>query len=244
MEDFYGLDYRGEPFQLLSMPHIISLSVIFIINLLIHLFRRRLTHQIYRNGLAVLLILQEISLHIWYVFTDTWSLAYSLPLHLCGASIILSVILLLTKNRSIYEVVYFWGIGGALQALLTPDMGMYNFPHFRFYQFFISHGLIMTSILFMTFVYSYRPRAFSIIRTFIITNLYMLFISGVNMVTGGNYLFICRKPQSASLLDYLGPWPWYILSLEGITIITFVLLYLPFTLKDKMNANSYKVDQK
>jgi len=25
------------------------------------------------------------------------------------------------------------GIGGALQALLTPDLGLYGFPHFRFF---------------------------------------------------------------------------------------------------------------
>lgn len=244
MEGYFGLNYQGDSFHLFSIAHIISFSVIFIINLLVYLFQKRLTNKIYRYGLATLLILQEFSLHLWYVATGTWSLADSLPLHLCGVSIILSVILLLTKNRAIYEVVYFWGIGGALQALLTPDMGMYNFPHFRFYQFFISHGLIITSVLFMTFVYSYRPRVISIIRTFIITNLYMLVISGVNMVTGGNYLFVCRKPQSASLLDYLGPWPWYILALEGITMITFILLYLPFVVKDKMHANNYKVDQK
>ena len=33
-----------------------------------------------------------------------------------------------------------------------------------------------------------------------------------------------------SLLDFLGPWPWYLLSLELIALVSFFLLDLPWRL--------------
>ncbi|MFA4839866.1 MAG: TIGR02206 family membrane protein, partial [Candidatus Neomarinimicrobiota bacterium] len=156
----------------------------------------------------------------------------SLPLHLCGAAVILSAIMLVNKSYALYEIVYFWGLGGAIQALLTPDIGVYAFPHYRFFQFFVSHGSIVTASIFMTFDMNYRPKLRSIPKIFLITNCYMIFIAIFNYFTNGNYLFICHKPETASLIDVLGPWPWYILSLEVVGIISFYIYYSPFAIKD------------
>jgi len=47
-----------------------------------------------------------------------------------------------------------------------------------------------------------------------------------------NYMFIAHKPDTPSLLDVLGPWPWYILSAEAVGLAVGLLLYLPFALRD------------
>ena len=65
--------------------------------------------------------------------------------------------MLIFKNYTIYEFAYFMGIGGAIQALMTPDIGIYGFPHFRFFQTFISHGLLVTSAIYLTIVEGMRP---------------------------------------------------------------------------------------
>jgi hypothetical integral membrane protein (TIGR02206 family) len=155
-----------------------------------------------------------------------------LPLHICSIMVFASAFMLVTRNATIYEFSYFMGIGAAMQALLTPDAGIYGFPHFRFFQTLIAHGLIIFSALYMTWIEKFRPYPKSLLRVFIGMNIYMAVIFIFNQLIGSNYLFIAHKPETASLIDMLGPWPLYILSLEGIGIAVCLLLYLPFFLKD------------
>jgi len=77
--------------------------------------------------------------------------------------------MLVSKNYLVYEFAYFLGIGGALQALFTPDLGIYGYPHYRFFQTFISHGLIFTSAIYMTTVEGFRPTWKSVLRVMVIT---------------------------------------------------------------------------
>lgn len=155
-----------------------------------------------------------------------------LPLHLCSLFVFLSAYMLVAKHYKIYEFAYFMGIAGATQALLTPDAGAYGFPHFRAFQVMVSHGCIVTAAVYMTVVEGFRPTWVSYLRVVIGTNLYMLFVGLVNWRLGSNYLFIAHKPETASLLDVLGPWPWYILAMEALGLVLCLLLYTPFAIRD------------
>ena len=96
----------------------------------------------------------------------------------------------------------------------------------------ILHGLIITSVLYMTFVHSYSLTFMSVLNAFAMTNLFAIIVAPVDMVTGGNYLFLCRKPDAFTLLDCFEPWPWYILPMEIVVFMMFVVLYLPFAIRD------------
>ena len=63
-------------------------------------------------------------------------------------------------------------------------------------------------------------------------NLYLLVVFFINQAIGSNYMFVAHKPETASLLDVLPDWPWYILWLEAIGLATCLILYLPFVFKD------------
>ncbi|MBE0695620.1 MAG: TIGR02206 family membrane protein, partial [Anaerolineaceae bacterium] len=100
---------------------------------------------------------------------------------------------------------------------------------------FLSHGGIVTAAIFMTVVEGYRPTWKSLGRTLLYMNIYMGIVGLINYLIGSNYLFIAHKPETASLIDVLGPWPWYLLALEGIGLVLFTLLYVPFAIRDLTN---------
>ncbi len=225
-----------EAFVFFSPPHWIGLGVLTVIYIGLwysrDYFKQEKPDRVFRVCLAAFLWLQEIALIWWKVSVGIWDLGSGLPLHLCGMAIVISPILLMTNRFPLYELVYFWGLGGAIQALLTPDIGEHGFPHFRYFQFFVSHGLIILAGLYMTWVGGMRPTQRSIWKTWVITNIYMVPIALFNLVFDGNYLFICYKPEAGSIMDLFGPWPWYILVLEVVAIVSFYIYYAPFAVMD------------
>ncbi len=235
MQKYFLYDYPYGVFRIFSTSHFMGLLTIAIINVILITWLKKYKTEkgdkIIRYTLATMLILQEISLSVWRIYCHHWRMGTSLPLHLCGAAIVLGAIMLVNKNYRLYELVYFWGLGGAIQALLQPDI-FYPVPHYRFFQFFVSHGLIVTASLYSTFSFKYRPEFKSIFRVFFITNIYLVFIALFNYIFNGNYLFICHKPETASLLDFFGPWPWYVLVLEVVALVSFIIYYSPFAIKD------------
>jgi hypothetical integral membrane protein (TIGR02206 family) len=148
--------------------------------------------------------------------------------------------MLIKKDQRIYEFAYFMGISGALQALFTPDIGIYGFPHFRFFQTFISHGLLVTSAVYLTIVEGLRPTWKSMLRVIIIANVFMVLVFGINSLIGSNYLYVNHKPVGLSLLDALPDWPVYLLYMEIIGFFMFLLLYLPFIFKDWKQKKDHK----
>ena len=185
-----------------------------------------------RTGLANFIILVEISWHVWAVTVGVWHDNHALPLHLCSIGAILSIFMLLKRNYSIFEVLYFWGIAGAVQALLTPDLRGYNFPHFHYLWYFTSHGMVILAVLWMLIVERVRPTWHSLRKTILITSLYALVVYPANIVTGGNYMLLMNKPDVPTLADFLDVWPGYLFWLIVVALLVATMCYLPFAIAD------------
>lgn len=242
MDAFFARDYVGGAFVLFSPAHVAALMAILLVNLLMLRLRQpqySAARRRFRYGLAGLLLANELAWHLWNLAVGQWTVQTMLPLHLCSVFVFLSAIMLVNRSYKIYEFAYLIGIAGAIQPLFTPDLGMYGFPHFRYWQTFLSHGGIVTAAVYMTVVEGYRPYWTTIGKVIIFTNVYMVFVGLVNALIGSNYLFIAHKPETASLLDVLGPWPWYLLSIEAIGLVVFLLLYSPFFIRDLRTARNF-----
>ena len=131
------------------------------------------------------------------------------------------------KKTIVLELAYYWGLAGSGMAILTPDLGV-SLPSYPAIQFFTAHGGVIIAVLYVIWRKLSKPRADSWLRAFILLNCYAGLIAVFNFVFKTNYFFLCEKPASASLLDYMGPWPIYIIVGEILALGIFALLHVPF----------------
>src|SRR5215216_1985157 len=234
MTNFFAANYHGSAFELFGAAHFAALGALILLNLFLLRFKKSndSTKSAIRWMLALILLINEIAWHYWNYVFGQWTIQTMLPLHLCSLLVWTGAFMLITKNYGIYEFMYFIGIAGAIQALATPGIGIYGFPHFVFFQYFLSHGLIITSAIYMTVVEGFRPTLKSIPRVVIWTNVYALIVYFINIAISSNYLMINHKPDTPSLLDLLPAWPVYIFYMELIGFLSILLLYFPFAAKD------------
>lgn len=239
----FSLTYDGPPFRLFGHEHILALVAVALVCLLVALITPRLGprgQSGLRWSIACFALANTITWDLWQRAHGIWHMAYSLPLHLCTLSVLLAAILLFSRSYRLFELLYFWGFAGATQALLTPDLQAsgHNFPHFVYIIFWTSHGVILWAVIFAMAAWRYRPTWRSFPRVALSTNLILIPIGLTNWLTGGNYMFLARKPDYATLLDLMGPWPWYIIPLQLIGLSICVLVYLPIALYDYLKRPS------
>jgi len=241
MPDLFARDYTGGAFVLFGTAHLIALGLVGLGCLVIWLARKRLSERARRIiplGFAILIYLCEGSWQVWMLVTGQWTIQGMLPLWLCSVTSWTIPLLLIWRSYRYYEWAYFMGIIGAVMALSTPDLTIYGFPHFRFIEFLTLHGAIIVAVFYMTVVEGFRPTWKSIPRVVVIVNIYWLFCAWVNSQIGSNYLYTQGKLPTPSLLDVLGPYPWYLLAMEGLGILFCLLLYLPFAIRDGRNGTT------
>jgi len=152
---------------------------------------------------------------------------YLCPLHLCDMAMFLAIYALLTRQRWAAELLYFWAGAGTTLAMLTPDL-QFGFPHWVFFVFFGLHGLVVVSALTLTLGFGLAPTAGGPWRALLATLAYAGVVGLVNVAWGTNFMFLRHKPESATLLDHMGPWPVYIFVGAIVALLAFQLLALPF----------------
>ncbi|MGG4488008.1 TIGR02206 family membrane protein [Metabacillus idriensis] len=244
MNQIFQQRYEDNPFSAFSAVHFSSIFLLLLTLWLLFLFRKKLLNE-NRNKAARWILagtgfIFELSYHLWLILNGTWNAAYTLPLELCSISLFLCFILLFTKSRRVFEVVYFTGLAGAFFALLTPELN-YNFPHLRFLHFFVTHSVIILTCFFFVCVEKYKVTFRSVLKTMGFLNAAAVIIFFINQTAGGNYMFLSRKPVNPTPLDFLGPYPWYLLSLEIVAFLSFLLLFFPFSSPKKKTSISKSV---
>ncbi len=162
-----------------------------------------------------------------------------LPLQLCDWGMVVVIVAMWTGNQRWFEVAYFWGIGGTLQAVLTPNLH-FGFPDLRFISFFTSHSGIIVGVVFLMLTRKYRPYPMSIVRTFIWSELYFIITLIADELTGFNYGFLLHKPEAFSILSFLSDLrPLYLLEMHGVALLFFLGLYAPFAVVDLIRRRRF-----
>lgn len=156
-------------------------------------------------------------------------LAYSLPMHLCDWALFAATAALFWHHPLAFELSWCWGFAGTLQALLTPDL-KFGFDDYRAWIFFIGHSAILGAGLYLAVAAGMRPRPGVVLRAWAWTQVYFVSALLVNVLCRTNYGYVCGKPSLPSLLDHLGPWPWYLIVLQILAVVLYTVAVVPFWL--------------
>ena len=158
------------------------------------------------------------------------SLDNALPLHLCDLAAIVAGFALVTRRPLLLTLTYFWGIAATTQALLTPAITI-GPPELPFIHFFVQHFAVVAAALYIPLVLKWRTEApwwKSPLKVFGISVLYQGSAFLVNTLLETNFAFASRPPDNPSLIDHLGAWPLYLFAMQGIALVLYLLLALPF----------------
>ena len=217
---------------MLSLEHLASVVIFALIGfILIRYARKQSKEKQYLIGNILAFSLAGMVI-LWTALKITdrgFILDHDLPFHLCNFIALFLPFFSLTRKYLFYEILLFWILAGTTQALITPDIKD-SFPNYHFIKYWFVHGGLVIFILYATLIYGMRPTWKSVIKSFIALQVYLLLMFLLNAFTGANYFYVNHKPESASLLDYFGEWPYYLFFTELILLPYFFLIYLPFLL--------------
>ena len=244
MKDFlqYFFGAGSEPeFALFTPAHFAPILLLIAALYLLHRKRDALKNFTYETELryifGFILIICDMS-YYWRLAAAPWlsgGPAESLPIGVCGWSVIFCSFMLIGKSRKLFDIAYFWLLSGSLFALLTPTPLTYCGPtRFRYYQFWLEHTLGYVAIFYMIFVHGMRPNRRSLIRSYCALLAMAALAAWVNsMIPGANYLYMARPESAPSVLDILPPhYGLRVAIMAAVISAMFVLAYLPWYLKD------------
>jgi hypothetical integral membrane protein (TIGR02206 family) len=210
----------------------LTVALPFVLALIVHRTKSRLLERSICFAISALLLINYVAYLIVARQFGVAAWQKMLPMQLCDWAMVVIIVALWTGSRRWLEIAYFWGIGGTLQALITPNL-RFGFPDLRFISFFVAHSGIIIGIIFLMLIYGFRPRPIGVLRTIAWTEFYFVIAFMADLVTGENYGFLLHKPEAASLLNVLSDSRLlYLVEFHLLAWIFFCALYAPFAIVD------------
>ena len=229
----------GTPFELFGTVHLITIAVIIVVSVLLP--RTYKDKSINQKSTMNKVIAGVIALHViispykdLYLLANPYDWRETLPLHMCDLSEIFLIWFLLGGPKILYLCAFFWGLGGASMAILTPDI---NYHDLDYIFFMIGHGMIIVGIMYATVALGNRPYVNDILKVSAITAFILLpIVYIINILLGepANFWYLVAKPGGASLMDMFPDPPYHLLYTTPIAIAVFYLIYLPYFIKDRV----------
>ncbi len=221
MERFFGYDIDYDlAIKVFSWQHFvfIALAILTVVLTLryadkLYEFKRK---SVINKTVFIILILLESTYHIHNWFRNQ----FSVPLHLCSFSIILSIMLVKTRKQKYFDLLFFIGPLGGIVALIFPEMGGFTYYSFRYYHFIIAHLFIISVPLYYYKAHGMRVNLYSLKKTYLFLLIMAPIVFTVNRVFDMNYIFINRKPNLDIVANNIPEWPYYI-----VVFIVGVLLF-------------------
>lgn len=152
----------------------------------------------------------------------------SVPLQLTDLATVVAAYALWSQKQWAYALTYYWGLVLSTQALISPALQSPDFPNYQFLAFWAIHLLVVWAAIYLTWGRGMRPDWRSYRLAIAVTLVWATVTFTFDRVAGTNYGFLNHKPSTSSLLDVLGPWPWYVFVAATLVLIVWALMTWPW----------------
>lgn len=176
-----------------------------------------------RRVFAVAVAVVAVLMQAYQLTPGDFDVGTSLPLHLSDLASVVAVVALWSRSWRATAFVYYVGLTLSMQGVLTPSLGE-MFPHPRFFGFWALHFAVPWAAVYLTWGLGIRPSWRGLRFAVGATLVWAVTAFCFNLVAGTNYGYLNRKPPSASLLDFFGPWPVYVVVVVVVLCTTWALL--------------------
>ena len=127
--------YSLGSFKIFGPSHLVGIFIFFIVVIFIPLISKRYFSKKYQDRVGQFIgIVVGTNYLIWIsleILAGTFDVKLHLPFQLCRVANLLIPLVMIYKNDYVYQIIYYWGMSGVFQGLLTPDITN-DFPHFHF----------------------------------------------------------------------------------------------------------------
>lgn len=246
MDHFFGrVSYEGvSEFSIYTFPHIAALllSVVALLGLYYYApsLKNKPHERTIRYAIGIVMLLSNVSIYI-YVYRQGLPWYEYLPEATCGLAIYFGAISLITKNRTLAVLTFFWG-WGAISTFLAPNL-MEGPSRYNFYQFFIRHFLILASTVYLFRIHDLKiyKKDFKI---YIGYTLPMVLIGGlvsflVNKPNEFNMFYVMQPAKNTPVFDIIHEWsfPVYVIVWLLFAILIGYIYAIPFYQKERVKEN-------
>ncbi|MEU4343342.1 TIGR02206 family membrane protein [Nocardia sp. NPDC023852] len=152
----------------------------------------------------------------------------SVPLRLTDLASLVSAYALWSHRTWAYALTYYWCLTLSTQALVSPALHSPDFPDQEFLAFWAIHLIVVWAAIYLTWGIGMRPDWRSYRTAVVATVAWVVATFAFNALADTNYGFVNAKPETPSLLDALGPWPWYLCTVAILLLAVWALMTWPW----------------
>ena len=213
-----------------SFEHLLPIGISILFFFILIKYAKRSSQRTQKKLITYISLSISTSVIIYHtvqIVNGDYNFREDLPLYLCSFLGLVIPFFAYFRKYWMFEILVFWIIAGTFQGVITPDIAE-GFPSLDYFRYWMVHLGLLGVMAYAITIFKMKPRLCSVFKSYAFLQVYLLLMVCLNYILKSNYMYLNRKPESASILDVLGEWPIYALKADAILLIVFLVIYTFF----------------
>ena len=234
------------PFQPFGVLHGAAVAAFVVVVTPLVLLRRRLrgTASAEKLDIAIAIIATVIAIAtngVW-LLPANFSVARSLPLHICDLCTFIAPLALTARWRGWRALLYFFGLGLSTWGFITPDLR--SLPHEPgFWLFWAAHFCVVGIAIYDLIARHYRPARQDLRIAMLGSAGYVMVVLPIDRIFNVNYGYLGVSDTQPGVILMLGSWPWRLPVIMAVVLLQFAAMtFIWDRRRRQLSAGIYRTD--